>query len=324
MRERRMAAMLSREPGRFGRVGDRRVVLQPFELTGALGALPDDLDVAIWDATGSPPDHVLERVDFYVMPYTFATVTSEVIAAMPELRVVQTLTAGVEHVLPYLRDGLTLCNARGVHDTSTAELAVALTLASLRGIPEYVRAEDEMRWEHGLRPSLADRTVLIVGYGSVGVAVERRLIPFECDVLRVARRARDGVAGFEALPSLLGRVDVVVLTVPLTEQTRGMVDAAFLARMRDGALLVNVARGPVVDTEALLAELRSGRLSAALDVTDPEPPPPDHPLWSAPGVLISPHVGGNTSAFLPRATRLVRDQLERFAAGEPLANVVAW
>ena len=318
-----MAAMLSREPGRFGRVGDRRVVLQPFELTGALAALPDDLDVATWDGTGLPPAGVLERVDFYVMPYTFATVTAEVIVQMPALQVVQTLTAGVEHVLPFLRKGLTLCNARGVHDASTAELAVALTLASLRGIPDDVRAQDAERWEHGLRPALADRTVLIVGYGSVGAAVERRLVPFECDVLRMARRPRDGVAGYEALASLLGRADVVVLTVPLTEQTRGMVDAAFLSRMRDGALLVNVARGPVVDTEALLAELRAGRLRAAVDVTDPEPPPPGHPLWSAPGLLISPHVGGNTSAFLPRATRLVRDQLERYAAGEPLVNVVA-
>jgi phosphoglycerate dehydrogenase-like enzyme len=141
-------------------------------------------------------------------------------------------------------------------------------------------------------------------------------------VLRVARRPRDGVADFDALPSLLGRADVVVLTVPLTDQTRSMVDGDFLARMRDGALLVNVARGAVVDTEALLAELTSGRLRAALDVTDPEPLPPGHPLWTAPGVLISPHVGGSTSAFLPRAMRLVRDQLERYAAGEPLANVV--
>ncbi|HMG29623.1 MAG TPA: 2-hydroxyacid dehydrogenase [Jiangellaceae bacterium] len=303
-------------------MGDRRTVLQPFELTGALSALPADLDVAVWDAIGLPSDGVLERVEFYVMPYTFAPVIGEVIAAMPGLRVVQTLTAGVEHVMPFIRPDVTLCNARGVHDASTAELAVALTLASLRGIPDFVRAQDRGRWVHGLRPSLADRTVLVVGYGSVGAAVERRLLPFECDVLRVARRARDGIAGYEALPSLLGRADVVVLTVPLTEQTRGMVDASFLAGMRDGALLVNVARGPVVDTDALLAELDAGRLSAALDVTDPEPPPPDHPLWTAPGLLISPHIGGNTSAFLPRATRLVRDQLERYAAGEPLANVV--
>lgn len=300
----------------------RRSVLQPFALDGPLRALSERLDVSTWDGSGEPRTDALERTEFYVMPYTFARITGEVISRMPRLEVVQTLTAGFEHVLPYLGPGATLCNARGVHDASTAELALALTLASLRGIPEFVRAQDRSEWAYGDRPSLADRTALVVGYGSVGAAVERRLVPFECDVLRVARRARDGVAGFDALPSLLGRVDVVVLTVPLTDATRHMVDARFLARMRDGALLVNVARGPVVDTAALLAELETGRLRAALDVTDPEPLPPGHPLWTAPGVLISPHVGGNTSAFLPRARRFVRDQLERYAAGRPLANVV--
>lgn len=301
---------------------DRRSVLQPFALEGPLSALPGTLDVSTWDGTGYPADEVLARTEFYVMPYTFEPVTGEVIAKMPRLEVVQTLTAGFEHVTPFLRDGIALCNARGVHDASTAELAVALTLASLRAIPEFVRAQDREEWAYAERPSLADRTVLVVGYGSVGTAVERRLSPFECDVLRVARAPREGVAGFEALPSLLGRADVVVLTVPLTDQTRRMVDAAFLSRMRDGALLVNVARGAVVDTDALLVELEAGRLRAALDVTDPEPPPPGHPLWSAPGVLISPHVGGNTTAFPPRARRLVRDQLERYATGTPLANVV--
>ncbi|MGH8776380.1 MAG: 2-hydroxyacid dehydrogenase [Jiangellaceae bacterium] len=303
-------------------MADRRGVLQPFELTGPLRGLPESLDVSTWDGTVEPPADVLELAELYVMPYTFSPVTGEVIARMPRLRVVQTLTAGYEHVLPHLRRGLTLCNARGVHDASTAELAVTLTLASLRGIPDFVRAQGRAEWAYGERSSLADRTVLVVGYGSVGAAVESRLLPFECDVLRVARRARDGVAGLEALPSLLGRADVVVLTVPLTVQTRGMVDATFLATMRDGALLVNVARGAVVDTSALITELRRGRLYAALDVTDPEPPPPEHPLWSAPGLLISPHVGGNTTAFRPRAMRLVHDQLARFAAGEPLANVV--
>jgi phosphoglycerate dehydrogenase-like enzyme len=215
-----------------------------------------------------------------------------------------------------------LCNARGVHDASTAELAVALTLASLRRIPEFVRAQEREEWAFGMYDALADKTVLIVGYGAVGEAVERRLVPFECDVLRVARNARDGVAGMDALPSLLGRSDVVILTVPLTDDTRGMVDAGFLAAMRERALLVNVARGGVVDTRALLDELSNGRLRAAVDVTDPEPPPPGHPLWSAPGLLISPHVGGSSTAFEPRARRLLRAQLERFAASEPLANVV--
>jgi phosphoglycerate dehydrogenase-like enzyme len=300
-------------------VADRRTVLQPFD---DLTPLPADLDVHLWNADGEPAGEVLDRVELYVMPYTFAPVTGEVMGRMPGLRVVQTLTAGYEHVLSYLPPDVMLCNARGVHDASTAELAVALTLASLRRIPEFVRAQEREEWAFGMYDALADKTVLIVGYGAVGAAVERRLVPFECDVLRVARNARDGVAGFEALPSLLGRADVVILTVPLTDDTRGMVDAGFLAHLRDGALLVNVARGGVVDTGALLDELSSGRLRAAVDVTDPEPPPPGHPLWSASGLLISPHVGGSSTAFEPRARRLLRAQLERFAAGEPLANVV--
>ncbi len=300
-------------------MADQRTVLQPFP---DLTPLPAGLDVQVWDGDGEPDPDVLERVELYVMPYTFAPITGEVINRMPRLRVVQTLTAGYEHVLPYLVDGVTLCNARGVHDASTAELAVALTLASLRRIPEFVRAQDREEWAFGMYDALADKTVLIVGYGSVGAAVERRLQPFECDVLRVARTAREGVAGLDALPALLGRVDVVILTVPLTDATRHLVDAKFLAAMRDGSLLVNVARGAVVDTDALLAELATGRLRAAVDVTDPEPPPPGHPLWSAPGLLISPHVGGSTTAFEPRARRLLKAQLERFAAGEPLANVV--
>jgi phosphoglycerate dehydrogenase-like enzyme len=247
----------------------------------------------------------------------------EVVRSMPSLRVAQTLTAGVDNFLPYMRDGVTLCNARGVHDASTAELAVALTVASLRGFPEFVRAQDRREWASQERPSLADRTVLIVGYGSVGAAVEARLAGFECTVLRVARRAREGVSDMSALAELLPRADVVVLTVPMTDETVGLVDDAFLASMHDGALLVNVARGPVVVTSALLAELHAGRLTAALDVTDPEPLPAEHPLWAAPGLLLSPHVGGNTSAFLPRARRLVADQVRRCVAGEPLLNMIS-
>jgi phosphoglycerate dehydrogenase-like enzyme len=200
---------------------------------------------------------------------------------------------------------------------------VTLILSSLRGIPDFVRSAQRGEWDGRRRDSLADRTVLIVGYGSVGEAVERRLAGFECDVRRVARRARDGVDPFESLPSLVPHADVVVLLVPMTDETRRLVDAGFLSRMRDGALLVNVSRGPVVDTDALLAEVVNGRLRAALDVTDPEPLPPDHALWTCPNVLVSPHVGGNSTAFLPRARRLVAEQLARFAAGEPLVNVVS-
>jgi phosphoglycerate dehydrogenase-like enzyme len=300
-----------------------RLVWLPFdpaELT-AQAELPAGLRVEQFDARADLPPHA-DQVELYVPDYTFHPRVVEVIPRLANLRVVQTLTAGVEHVRPYLREGVTLCNARGVHDASTAELAVALTLASLRGLDDFVRAQQQATWAFDVYPSLADRTVLIVGYGAVGEAVETRLRGFECDVLRVARSARDGVADLTALPRLLPVADVVVLVVPGTEETRGLVDAGFLASMKDGALLVNVARGPVVDTDALVAELSAGRLRAALDVTDPEPLPPEHPLWSCPGTLISPHVGGGTTAFRPRAYALVRDQLARFAAGEPLRNVV--
>jgi phosphoglycerate dehydrogenase-like enzyme len=283
--------------------------------------LPGDLGAEVYDGVQDPPED-LNEVRLYVAPYTFDRAPLELIPKMSALRVVQTLTAGYEHVLPYLPDGVTLCNAGGVHDASTAELAVTLTLAALRGVPDFVRGQDARQWRFGQYDALADKTVLIVGYGGVGTAVERRLAGFEVDVLRVARHARDGVATLADLPELLPRADVVVLCTPLTDQTRGLVDAEFLARMRDGALLVNVARGPVVRTDALVTELGSGRLRAALDVTDPEPPPPDHPLWSAPGLLLSPHVGGNSTAFLPRAKRLIVAQLRRYAAGEPLESMV--
>ncbi len=296
--------------------------IPPAEIAG----LPGGAVYHHWDGTGGFPADPAD-VDFYVPPYMSASeIVTRPLLGGARPRVIQTLSAGVETVEPYLPKGTTLCNARGVHDASTAELAVGLILASLRGIPRFVAGQEAEKWYAGTYPALADRTVLIVGHGAVGAAVEDRLTPFECDVLRVARTARDSsrgpVHGLAELPGLLPRADVVVLSVPLTDATRQLADAGFLARMKDGALLVNVARGPVVATGALLAELGSGRLRAALDVTDPEPLPPGHPLWHAPGVLISPHVGGSTSAFLPRAKRMLTGQLRRFVAGEPLENVI--
>ncbi|MFG2192700.1 2-hydroxyacid dehydrogenase [Streptomyces sp. NPDC048639] len=298
---------------------------------GGIDGLPDGFDYLFWDGDQDFPADPARCV-FYGVPYMKGTdVPARPLPRMTSVRVVQTLTAGIDHVLPALAGlppGVRLCNARGVHEASTAELALALTLASLRGIPDFVRGQDAEEWRQGFRPALADKSVLIVGYGAIGSAIEDRLTPFECArIVRVARSARTTLRGpvhpLAELPSLLPDADVVILSTPLTDGTRGLAGADFLSRMKTGALLVNVARGAVVDTKALLTEVESGRLRAALDVTDPEPLPVGHPLWHAPGVLITPHVGGPTSAFLPRAKRLLREQLLRFEAGEPLANVVA-
>jgi phosphoglycerate dehydrogenase-like enzyme len=291
-----------------------------------LGELPAGAKVDVFHSGSSTEPESLAEVEFYVPDYMAHNPrVIEVIGDMPAIRVVQTQTAGYENFLPYVPDGVTLCNAHGVHDTSTAELAMTLILASYRRIPPAVRAQDRGEWisYETFDDSLADRTVLIVGYGSIGHTLESRLTPFECDVLRVARRERTGVAPVEQLPELLPQTDVVVLLTPATPETIGLVDADFLAHMKHGALLVNVSRGPIVDTDALLAELRSGRLRAALDVTDPEPLPDGHPLWSAPNLLITPHRGGASTAFPPRIAKVVREQLTRYVSGEPLRNIVA-
>jgi phosphoglycerate dehydrogenase-like enzyme len=297
------------------------LVWLPFD-PALLAPPPAGLRYEVVDPTEQIPDSVTE-VEVYVPPYQMRPAVADVLPRMTNLRLVQTLSAGVDNVRSRIPDGVTLCNGRGIHDASTAELALTLTLASLRGIPEFVRGQDRHEWRFGWRPALADRRVMIVGYGAIGEAIERRMAPFEVEVVRVARTAREGVHAIEELPELLPDADVVVLVVPLTDATRGLVDADFLARMKDGALLVNVARGAVVVTDDLVAALQGGRITAATDVTDVEPLPADHPLWSAPGLLISPHVGGASSAMWPRAYRLVREQLTRYAAGEPLANVMA-
>lgn len=292
--------------------------------------LPEGLNYRFWDGGQDFPADPAHCA-FYVVPYMKGpTVAVRPLDGMSGVQVVQTLSAGIDHVEPglgLLPAGVRLCNAKGVHEASTAELTLALILASLRGFPGFVHGQDKEEWRSGFYPALADKSVLIVGYGSIGSAIEDRLAPFECArVARVARSARTTARGpvhtLDDLPALLPEADVVILSTQLNPSTQGLVGADFLAAMPDGALLVNVARGGVVDTKALLSELESGRLRAALDVTDPEPLPSGHPLWHAPNVLITPHVGGSTSAFLPRAKRLLAGQLSRFAAGEPVHNVV--
>ena len=241
---------------------------------------------------------------------------------MKNVKVIQTLTAGFDNVLPHLPSGVTLCNAAGVHDDSTSELALALTLAAQREIPKTVRAQDRGEWLHFFAPSLADKNVLLIGYGGVGKAVEKRLLSFECSVTPVATRARDHVKAISELPELIPLADIVILTVPLNDQTRDLVDAKFIAKMKQNSLLVNVARGPVVNTDALLDALTSGKIRAALDVTSPEPLPTDHPLWSAPNCLITPHLGGETDIFEKRARKRIHSQLALWLTGEPLECVV--
>jgi len=241
--------------------------------------------------------------------------------ALPELerlRVLQVLSAGTDGIDARVPPWTTLCNARGTRDAAVAEWVVGALLGDAYG---QLAAAHRRRWSEAPPRELQGSHVLIVGFGSIGEAVRRRLEPFGVTVTGVARRARDGVHGTDELPSLVGRADAVVVLAPLTPDTEGLFDAALLARMRDGALIVNAGRGRVVDSEALLGELESGRLRAVLDVVDPEPLPDDHPLWEA-ALAITPHNAGDTRAADERAMRFGAEQLARFARGEPLLNVV--
>jgi phosphoglycerate dehydrogenase-like enzyme len=303
------------------------VTLPGQEWVDAVGPV-SGIELAVWDLDGAPDR--ADEVRVVVPPYIGGGDRLAALSGLPNLELVQLLTAGYDNVLAVLPEGVRLANATGVHDASTAELAVALALASLRDFPDFVAAQRDRVWLPSVfHQSLADKRVLVLGYGSIGRAVAARLTPFEVEVTAVASKARAGdelvrsVHGVDELPALLPRHDVVVVIVPLSEQTTGLVDEAFLSAMPDGALLVNVARGAVVDTDALVRHARAGRIRAALDVTDPEPLPADHPLWGVPGVLITPHVGGASTAFMPRAARLLQEQLGAYAAGRPLRNLVA-
>jgi phosphoglycerate dehydrogenase-like enzyme len=272
--------------------------------------------------TGPAP---LDTIDIVVAPYMVAV---KALAQLENVktRLVQGQSLGYDGIEQVLRPGMVYANAAGVHEASTSELALALILASQRGIPDFVRAASEGKWAPAPHPSLADRTVLLVGYGGVGRAIETRLLPFETTVVRVARTARSDergvIHGVESLPTLLAQADIVVVVVPLTEATRHLIDDSFLSHMRDDSLLVNIARGLVADTDALLSHARTGRLRLALDVTDPEPLPDGHPFFALPNVLISPHVGGVTTAMLPRMGRLLGEQIDRILRGDDPVNVV--
>lgn len=278
-------------------------------------------EAVLWDGQGEPDPRIEVCVPDYRNPRTF-----ERLGELPELRVVQTQLAGYDGQLELLPEGVTLCNAAGVHDDATAEHAVGLLLAVLRRIPEAVQGHGS--WQQ-LRPgmrSLADSHVMVLGYGSIGRALAHRLLAHGARVTAVARRQReDDLVGpvhpVEELAALLPGQHAVVVLLPLADDTCGFVGTEVLAALPDGAVVVNVARGGVVDTDAVLAE--AGRLRFALDVTDPEPLPDGHPLWEAPDVLVTPHVAGGTTAMLPRMASLLHEQLARYVAGHPLRNVVA-
>ena len=290
-------------------------------LATTLAGLPGAaVDVVVPDG-GRLPESAAEA-EFYVPPFFPNAAAVAVLAQLPRLKVVQTLTAGVDRLLGHVPGGAVLCNARGVHDASTAEWVVAAILASVRQFPYFAAEQASARWSYRFTDCLAGKKVLIVGYGSIGAAVERRLSGFDVEVLRVARTARGGVSPVSEIPALLPDVDVVVLLAPVTAGTIGMVDAAFLSRMKSGALLVNAARGSLAVTDALCSELRSGRLHAAVDVTDPEPLGPEHPLWALPNLFITPHVAASTPVSQRTAAEFVREQARRFLAGEQLANVI--
>jgi phosphoglycerate dehydrogenase-like enzyme len=284
--------------------------------------LPDGVDVRevpdIGDISDSP-----QHADILISGFDPKR-TIEIVPQLRDLRLVQTLSAGVDTLVGHIPPDVILCDGSGIHDASVSEWVVMATVVMRRHLPEYVLSQRDATWRWaGGGADLEGATVLIVGFGSIGRAVEQRLEPFGARVVRVARRPREGVHGVDELQGLLSDADVVVILLPLTAETRGLVDAGFLAAMREGALLVNAARGPIVDTEALLAALRSEHIRCALDVTDPEPLPDGHPLWSAPGALITPHIGGAVERLFERAWSFAGEQVRRFIDGEPLRNVVS-
>lgn len=284
---------------------------------------PDpDVTVLEWDLSGEPP---APRLDIVVPPYMGGPAVLRGLDGV-ETGLVQSQSIGYDGVAEFLPNGHVFANAASVHETSTAELTLALILASQREFPRILQNQRERRWEGRPTASLADQRVLIVGYGGVGKAIEDRLLPFETTVTRVASRARTDdrghIHGIDALHALLPEHDIVIVGVPLSESTRHLIDDAFLSAMPDGALLVNIARGPVADTDALVKHASAGRIRAAVDVTDPEPLPADHPLWEIPGVIITPHVGGASAAMRPRMGKLLQRQIDLMLAGEPPINVV--
>jgi phosphoglycerate dehydrogenase-like enzyme len=267
-------------------------------------------------------------VEFMILSFEIADRLPGLFEELPELRVVQSLSAGVDWLLPKVPAGIVVCRAVGVHDIPVSEWVLAAILAMQRRLPEFIEFQRHAVWNRSPADDagiddLDGHMVVVVGHGSIGRAVAARLEPFGARVIGVARHARDGVQPVSTLPQLLPQADVVVDLLPLNPETEKFVDAAFLARMKPGALFVNAGRGKTVDTEALLAALQSGRIRAAIDVTDPEPLPDGHPLWLAPNILITPHIAGGVARWNARGYRFAGEQIRRYAAGQPLLGIEA-
>jgi phosphoglycerate dehydrogenase-like enzyme len=291
------------------------------ELRSALEGT-SDLDLLVWDLRSAPPREV---IDLVVVPYMSSPQLLRQLEGVRTL-LVQSQSIGYDGVIDQLPADVRFSNGAGIHEASTAELAIGLMIASQRLFPAYVRAQSTGEWTHEQSRALTGSRVVVIGQGGVGTAINERLRPFEVDLVRVATSRRTDEAGIihglSELDELLDTADIVLLAVPLTDATRGMVDASFLERMPRGSLLVNVSRGPVVVTDDLVAAVRSKQVRAAVDVVDPEPLPPDHPLWTLDGVLITPHIGGDSSAMHPRVVRLLLQQISALRDGAEPVNVV--
>jgi phosphoglycerate dehydrogenase-like enzyme len=265
----------------------------------------------------------LSQITFYVPQYMGGKKALEYVQKMPNLKYLQVPNAGYDDALEFLRPGMTLCNARGVHDASTAELAVALALASRRGFHDFAIAQSKSEWAHKRYPSFNDSKIGIIGAGSIANTLRSYLEPYDVEISMFSRSGQNGSIAISELSAHLPNLDFIFIVIPLNEESRNLFDSTKLALMKDGAVIVNVGRGPIINTQALLEELNSGRIYAGLDVTDPEPLPSDHPLWKAKNLIITPHVGGNSTAFESRGKRLIESQLELLSSGQELNNIVA-
>jgi phosphoglycerate dehydrogenase-like enzyme len=304
----------------------RTVSFPDKQLLADLEPLPDGLRGVIWDLKSDPEGGTLDEVDAVILPYIDAGAVLPALAKVPGLKFVQTQSTGFDGVREAAGPAAAVSSAAGVHAAATAELALGLILAKLRGIDQAVRDQQQAAWRPERRQSLADRRVLLAGVGGIGHEIARRLEPFEVSVTRVGSAARDDEYGHvhasSELAELAASHDILISVLPLSDQTHRLIGEKVLAALPDGALVVNVGRGSVVDTAALTMEVTSGRLHCAIDVVDPEPLPADHPLWGSTNALITPHIGGNASAFEPRILKLLGKQLEALAAGKAPANLV--